>query len=136
MMISARVRAYINISLHDVSAFEFRCIGIARPEARARTRGTQWYPVTLRRKDNQLFSKLTQGCTLANTLDGNCPRSVQREALVDQGFSVKPRSSRLTPKATTNQTAMAQEPTILERKSCLLRERRSVCTPCLERSGW
>ena len=24
-----RTRAYINISLHDVSAFEFRCIGIA-----------------------------------------------------------------------------------------------------------
>ena len=42
-MISARA----HISLHDVSAFEFRCIGIARPEALARTRGTQRYPVTL-----------------------------------------------------------------------------------------
>ena len=28
--------------------FEFRYIGIARPEAHARTRGTQRYPVTLR----------------------------------------------------------------------------------------
>ena len=46
MMISARARAYINISLRR-TAVEFRCIGIARPEARACTRGTQRYPVTL-----------------------------------------------------------------------------------------
>ena len=31
-----------------------------------------------RRKDNQLFSKLTQRCTLANTLDGTPPQRSDR----------------------------------------------------------
>ena len=47
-MISARARAHIYKHFATWrTAVEFRCIGIARPEARARTRGTQRYPVTL-----------------------------------------------------------------------------------------